>query len=60
MTRDIVNLNKVRKEVDRAKKKAQADENAAKFGMTKAERILIATRNAQARSKLDQHELEDE
>ena len=35
-----VNLNRARKEKARAEKKARADENAARFGRTKAERML--------------------
>lgn len=33
-----VNLNRFRKEKARAEKKARADENAAKFGRTKAQK----------------------
>ncbi|WIV51968.1 DUF4169 family protein [Marivivens sp. LCG002] len=56
----IVNLNKARKERDRAEEKAQADANALKFGRTKAQRLLDATREAKMRSHLDQLKFEDE
>lgn len=55
-----INLNKARKDRARTEKKARADANAAKFGRTKAERVLDATRNARLRQKLDQHQFEDE
>ncbi|NBT33154.1 MAG: DUF4169 family protein, partial [Rhodobacteraceae bacterium] len=40
---EVVNLNKARKERDRAAEKAQADANAVKFGRTKAQRLLEAS-----------------
>jgi hypothetical protein len=52
---NVVNLNRARKARDKAGKKAKADENAVKFGRTKAEKSQDkATRNLQAR-KLDGH-----
>ncbi len=45
-----LNLNKARKERARGRRKAQADANALKFGRTKAERLLEAARNEQARA----------
>ena len=60
MTAKIVNLNTARKQADRAKKRAQADANAAKFGRTKAQRKLEETEADMARNKLDQHKREDE
>ncbi len=53
-----VNLNRVRKEKARADKKARADENAVKFGRTKAEKELEKARAAQARKALDAHRKE--
>lgn len=50
-----VNLNQARKARDKARKKAQADENAARFGRTRAERLLEETREKRAREVLDQH-----
>ena len=55
-----INLNKARKARDRMKKKAQADENAVKFGRTKAQRVLEAAQTDKMRAALDRHRLEDE
>lgn len=55
-----INLNKHRKAKARAEKKAQADENAVRFGQTKAERLLDTTRNAKAAARLDQLKFDDE
>ncbi|WP_375281776.1 DUF4169 family protein [Pseudooctadecabacter sp.] len=57
---EIVNLNRVRKDRDRTAKKAEADQNAAKFGRTKAERLAEAARDARAKQQLDQLKFEDE
>ena len=46
-----VNLNRVRKDKARAEKRARADENAVKFGRTKAEKA----RDADAADKADRH-----
>jgi len=48
-----VNLNRARKEIARAEKKARADENAARFGRTKAERMLDEARARKAARELD-------
>lgn len=55
-----INLNKARKARSRAEKRAQADANTVKFGRSKAERVLEATRNARARAMLDRHRVEEE
>lgn len=55
-----VNLNRFRKEKARADEKAQADANAVKFGRSKAERVLEATRAAKARAMLDAHKTGEE
>ncbi|MFN3661907.1 DUF4169 family protein [Yoonia sp.] len=55
-----VNLNKARKERDRAADKARADENAIRFGRTKAERVLDAARAQQANNRLSQQKFEDD
>lgn len=57
---EITNLNRARKERARDEKRAKSDENAAKFGRSKAERIAEAALGAKARHMLDQHELEKE
>ncbi len=59
MSETPVNLNRVRKERLREERKARADANAAKFGRTKAERVLEATREAKARRHLDGHLFEE-
>ena len=52
----IVNLNKARKARDRVAKRAQADENAVKFGLTKAEKDLNKARAEKSARDLDGHE----
>ena len=56
----VVNLNKFKKARDLTTKKAEADQNAAKHGRTKAERLAEAARDAQASARLDQLKFEDE
>ncbi|MEN8895277.1 MAG: DUF4169 family protein [Yoonia sp.] len=56
----VVNLNKVRKAKTKAEAKAQADENAVRFGRTKAERLRDVTLADQTKSRLDQLQFEDE
>ena len=57
---DIVNLNKIRKDRERTAKKLEADQNARRFGRTKAERLVEATREAKLKRHLDQQKFEDE
>ena len=57
---DIVNLNRFRKAQNRVKKRAQADENAVKFGRSKSERELDEARADKAREVLRQHRLDEE
>jgi len=57
---EVVNLNKARKERDRAAEKAQADANAVKFGRTKAQRLLEASFEEQTLQRLAQQKFEDE
>ncbi|MEL6640251.1 MAG: DUF4169 family protein [Pseudomonadota bacterium] len=59
MTRPI-NLTKIRKARIREDRKVQADENAIKFGRSKAERLLDATREKKAADRLSQLKFEDE
>lgn len=56
---DIVNLNRFRKAQNRVKKRAQADENAVKFGRPKSERELDEARAEKAREVLRQHRLDE-
>jgi hypothetical protein len=55
-----VNLNRVRKQKARAGEKARADENAARFGRTKAQKAEEDAARARARAHLDAHRREDE
>ncbi len=51
----IVNLNTARKQRDRVKKRRQADENAVKFGLTKAQKKLNTARAEKSARDLDGH-----
>jgi len=48
-----INLNQFRKAKARADKKARADENAVKFGRTKAQKQLERTVSEKAKRDLD-------
>lgn len=50
---DIVNLRTARKAKDRLASRAKADENAVKFGQTKAERALQTAKAEKAARDLD-------
>ncbi len=54
----LVNLNQFRKAKARADKRRQSDENAFKFGRSKAQRSLDQARTDKARRELDGHETE--
>lgn len=54
-----VNLNQFRKQKARAEKKARADENAVKFGRSKADKQLDRARADKAGRDLDGHEVEE-
>ena len=56
----VVNLNKARKSKTRAEQKATADENALRYGRTKAERLLAAAQVEQAQSRLAALKFEDD
>lgn len=49
----IVSLSQARKRMSRAKKRAQSDENAVKFGRTKSEKELERARAEKAARDLD-------
>ncbi len=49
----VINLNKARKASARLNKSAQADENAVKFGRTKAQKSLEKARADKAARALD-------
>ena len=50
---EIVNLNTVRKAQSRVVDRRKADENAVKFGLTKAEKTLQTAKADQSRRDLD-------
>jgi hypothetical protein len=54
----ILSLSKARKLRERSRKRAQADENAAKFGRTKSLKASERARADKARRDLDGHERE--
>ena len=53
-----VNLNKVRKARAREEARAKADENAVRYGRSKAEKELEKARQDKARRDLDGHKSE--
>ena len=55
-----VNLNQARKQRMRADAKAKADENAVRFGRTKAERLLSAAQEKQTSDRLSQLKFDDD
>jgi hypothetical protein len=55
---ELVNLRAARKAKARAAARAKADENAVRFGRTKAEREIEAARAEKAARDLDGHERE--
>ena len=60
MDGEPINLNKIRKAAERARKRRQADENAVKFGRTKAQRVLDAAQAEKMRAALDRQRFEGE
>ena len=54
----LINLNKVRKARAKAEKRARGDENAARFGRTKAQKELERARAEKAKRNLDGKERE--
>jgi hypothetical protein len=59
MTANVVSLSRARKTRARAKSRAAADANAARFGRTKAERTAETQDADKAARHLDQHRRED-
>ncbi len=53
-----INLNKVKKERNRASRKARADENAVAFGQTKAQKEALQERAALIKRNLEAHKRE--
>lgn len=56
----IIGLAKARKLREKAQEKAKADANSAKFGRTKAQKLLEATQREKARQMLDAHRPDEE
>ena len=57
---DPVNLRLARKQLDRAKKRVQGAENAAKHGVSKTEKALNKARADKDARGLDQHRIDKE
>ncbi len=57
---ELVNLNKAKKARDRAERRAKADENAVKFGRSRAEKETERARAEKARALLDAHKRDGE
>ena len=55
---DVINFRKARKRVERKLDERRATENRLRFGLSKADRNLIETRNARVSRDLDQHRVE--
>ncbi|NDV98116.1 DUF4169 family protein [Salipiger sp. PrR002] len=55
---NVVNLNRFRKSKARAEKRAQADENAVRHGLSKAEKKLEERRSDKAARSLEGHRLD--
>ncbi|MFT6674337.1 MAG: hypothetical protein ACJAVM_000508 [Sulfitobacter sp.] len=53
-----VNLNKVKKERNRASRKARADENALAFGQSKTQKAALKARAEQIARTLEAHKRE--
>tara|TARA_R110000796_G_scaffold80598_7_gene178382 strand:+ start:2573 stop:2749 length:177 start_codon:yes stop_codon:yes gene_type:complete len=53
-----INLNKVKKERDRASRKARADDNAVQFGQSKAQKDVLKARAEQIARNLEAHKRE--
>lgn len=60
MAGGIINLRQARKERARAEKRAKGDENAAKFGLTKDQRVRDKAEATRARDHLDAHKRDEE
>jgi len=54
----VINLGVVRKRAARLRDGQHAAERRARYGMSKAERLLIKARDEKARQKVDDHQIE--
>jgi hypothetical protein len=57
---DLINLNRFKKRLERDDAARQAEVNRARFGRSKAERVLEAKRTIRAENMLDQHQINGE
>ena len=57
---DVVNLKRFRKRNEREQAAKQAEANRARFGRSKTERAVDATRARRASELLDQHRIDGE
>jgi hypothetical protein len=55
---NLVNLNRVHKQRSKLEKRVKADQNAAKFGQSKADKRLQSERIKSANSLLDNHKID--
>ncbi|MFK7868843.1 MAG: DUF4169 family protein [Roseobacter sp.] len=53
-----INLNKVKKERNRASRKARADENAVSFGQSKSQKELLKAQAEKIARNLEAHKRE--
>jgi hypothetical protein len=56
---EVVNLRSAKKQAARKAARAKGDENAAKFGLTKAEREVQKAQAEKSLRDLDGHKLDD-
>jgi hypothetical protein len=59
MTDNVVNLNKARKDREKAQRAARAQENRARFGQTKAEKAKALTIAEKLKQALDAAKRDD-
>ena len=59
MSKTVINLRQARKSKARDRKRAEADANAARHGMTTAERTTLLSEKTRTRRLLDGHQVED-
>jgi hypothetical protein len=55
---ELVNLNRVKKRMERQQAETQADTNRARFGRTKSERARDELLTSRANDHLDQHRVD--
>jgi hypothetical protein len=56
---NVTNINKARKERGRTSRKARADENAARFGQSKAQKDALKAAAERIKRNLDGHKTEE-